>query len=158
MPAVRTRRILDTAGVEAVLAAAEDAALEQGYRVVIAVVDASGRLLGLRRTEDAQAASDQVAIDKARTAAIFVRPSREIEEQVNGGRLGGLALHGARALIGGIPLVVAGEVVGASAPAARPPVRTSRSPSRAPPPSSAPARSPHSRTPGREPPPRRPRR
>jgi uncharacterized protein GlcG (DUF336 family) len=113
MPAVRTRRILDTAGVEAVLAAAEDAALAQGYRVVIAVVDASGRLLGLRRTEDAQAASDQVAIDKARTAAIFVRPSREIEEQVNGGRLGGLALHGARALIGGIPLVVAGEVVGA---------------------------------------------
>ena len=53
MPAVRTRRILDTAGIEAVLAAAEDAALEQGYRVVIAVVDASGRLLGLRRTEDA---------------------------------------------------------------------------------------------------------
>ena len=77
------------------------------------MVDASGRLLGLRRTEDAQAASDQVAIDKARTAAVFVRPSREIEEQVNGGRLGGLALHGARALIGGIPLVVEGEVVGA---------------------------------------------
>ncbi len=76
---------------------------------MIAVVDASGRLLGLRRTEDAQAASDQVAIDKARTAAIFVRPSREIEEQVNGGRLGGLALHGARALIGGIPLTVDGR-------------------------------------------------
>jgi len=113
MPAVRTRRILDTAGVDAVMAAAAQAALENGYRVVIAVVDASGRLLGLRRTEDAQAASDQVAIDKARTAAIFVRPSREIEEQVNGGRLGGLALHGARALIGGIPLVVAGEVIGA---------------------------------------------
>jgi glc operon protein GlcG len=113
MPAVRTRRILDTAGVDAVMAAAEQAALEKGYRVVIAVVDASGRLLALRRTEDAQAASDQVAIDKARTAAIFVRPSREIEEQVNGGRFGGLALHGARALIGGIPLVVDGEVVGA---------------------------------------------
>ncbi len=113
MPAVRTRRILDAAGVDAVLAAAEQHALAEKYRVVIAVVDASGRLLGLRRTEDAQLASDQVAIDKARTAAIFVRPSREIEEQVNGGRLGGLALHGARALIGGIPLVVDGEVVGA---------------------------------------------
>ena len=113
MPGVRTRRVLDTAGVDAVLAAADRAAIEKGYRVVIAVVDASGRLLGLRRTEDAQAASDQVAIDKARTAAIFVRPSREIEEQVNGGRLGGLALHGARALIGGIPLTVDGEVVGA---------------------------------------------
>ncbi len=113
MAAVRTRRILDTAGVDAVLAAAQRRAHAEKYRVVIAVVDASGRLLGLRRTEDAQLASDQVAIDKARTAAIFVRPSREIEEQVNGGRLGGLALHGARALIGGIPLVVEGEVVGA---------------------------------------------
>ncbi len=113
MTAVRTRRILDTAGTDAVLTAAEEFAADKKYRVVIAVVDASGRLLALRRTEDAQLASDQVAIDKARTAAIFVRPSREIEEQVNGGRLGGLALHGARALIGGIPLVVDGEVVGA---------------------------------------------
>src|SRR5207237_869505 len=47
------------------------------------------------------------------TAAIFVRPSRDIEEQVSGGRLGALALHGARALIGGIPLKVGDEVVGA---------------------------------------------
>jgi uncharacterized protein GlcG (DUF336 family) len=109
----RTRRVLDVAGVDAVLAAAERAALEEGYRVVMAVVDASGRLLGLRRTPDAQPASDQVAIDKARTAAIFVRPSREIEQQVTDGRLGALALHGARALIGGIPLTIDGEVVGA---------------------------------------------
>lgn len=113
MPAVRTRRVLDAAGVEAVLSAAERTAVDKGYRVVVAVVDASGRLLGLRRTEDAQPASDQVAIDKARTAAIFVRPSREIEEQVGAGRIGALALHGARALIGGIPLTLDGEVVGA---------------------------------------------
>jgi uncharacterized protein GlcG (DUF336 family) len=54
-----------------------------------------------------------VAVDKARTAAVFVRPSREIEEQVSAGRLGALALHGAAALTGGIPLAVDGEVVGA---------------------------------------------
>ena len=70
-------------------------------------------MLALRRTEDTQVASDQVAIDKARTAAIFVRPSREIEQQVTDGRLGALALHGARALTGGVPLTVDGEVVGA---------------------------------------------
>src|SRR5919199_29119 len=52
-------------------------------------------------------------IDNAGTAAIFVRPSREMEEQVTGGRIGALALHGASALIGGIPLKVDGEVVGA---------------------------------------------
>jgi uncharacterized protein GlcG (DUF336 family) len=111
--AVRTRRILDLAGVDAVLTAAEKAATTAGHRVVIVVVDASGRILALRRTEGSQAASDQVAIDKARTAAIFVRPSREIEEQVSSGRLGALALHGARALTGGIPLRTDGEVVGA---------------------------------------------
>jgi glc operon protein GlcG len=113
MTPVRTRRQPTVAGVETILGTASQYADKHGYRVVIAVVDASGRLLGLRRTTDAQPASDQVAIDKARTAAIFVRPSREIEQQVSDGRLGALALHGARALIGGIPLVVDGEVVGA---------------------------------------------
>jgi hypothetical protein len=54
-----------------------------------------------------------VAVDKARTAAIFIRPSRELEQQVSSGRLGALALHGARALTGGIPLKVGDEVVGA---------------------------------------------
>lgn len=109
----RTRRVLDTPGIDAVMSAAEKTALDKGLRVFIAIVDGSGRLLALRRTPHAQAASDQVAIDKARTAAIFMRPSREIEDQVSQGRYGALALHGAHALIGGIPLVVDGEVVGA---------------------------------------------
>ena len=113
MIAVGTRRALDAKGTDAVMTAAEKEAIRNGYRVVIAVVDAWGHVLQLRRTEGAQAASDQVAIDKARTAAIFIRPSREIEEQVSAGRLGALALHGAVALTGGIPLTADGEVVGA---------------------------------------------
>src|SRR4051794_25429407 len=109
----RTRRTIDEAGAEAVLAVAERKAADEGYRVVIAIVDPSGELVALRRTPGAQVASSRVAADKARTAAIFVRPSREIEEQVSGGRLGALALHGAAALTGGIPLTVGDEVVGA---------------------------------------------
>jgi glc operon protein GlcG len=105
--------MFDEAGVEAVLDAAERHAREHGHRVVIAVVERSGELLGLRRTPGAQIASSRVAIDKARTAAIFVRPSRELEQQVTAGRLGALSLHGARALTGGIPLKVGDEVVGA---------------------------------------------
>jgi glc operon protein GlcG len=69
MSAVRMRRTLDVKGADAVMAAAEDEAVRNGYRVVIAVVDAWGHLLQLRRTDGAQAASGQVAIDKARTAA-----------------------------------------------------------------------------------------
>jgi uncharacterized protein GlcG (DUF336 family)/uncharacterized RmlC-like cupin family protein len=113
MNAIRMRRIIDDAGADAVLAKAEAAAREQGLRVVITVVDPWGELVALRRTEGTQVASSRVAVDKARTAAIFVRPSREMEEQVTNGRLGALALHGASCLTGGIPLKVGDEVVGA---------------------------------------------
>src|SRR5918995_7072638 len=113
MAIVRTRRTIDNAGADTVIAAARKHAEDNGYRVVIAVVDPSGELVQLARTEEAQVASSRVAVDKGRTAAIFVRPSREIEQQVSEGRLGALALHGASALTGGIPLEVDGEVVGA---------------------------------------------
>jgi glc operon protein GlcG len=113
MTNVTSHKTIDEAGAEAVLEASERHAREHGHRVVIAVVERSGELVALRRTPGAQIASSRVAVDKARTAAIFVRPSRELEEQVSSGRLGALALHGARALTGGIPLKVGDEVVGA---------------------------------------------
>jgi glc operon protein GlcG len=113
MAIVRTRRIIDNDGAAAALAAAERKARETGARVVLAVVDPWGELVELRRTPGAQMASSRVAVDKARTAAIFVRPSREMEEQVTNGRIGALALHGASCLIGGIPLRAGDEVIGA---------------------------------------------
>ena len=113
MAIVRTRRIIDNAGADAVIAAAEDHANRNGLRVVITVVDPWGEIVAMRRTQGAQIASSRVAVDKARTAAIFIRPSREMEEQVTRGRLGALALHGASCLTGGIPLKVDGETVGA---------------------------------------------
>src|SRR5256885_14770866 len=113
MPVVRIRGIIDDAGAEAVIAAAGKVANETGSRVVFAVVAPGGEVIQLRRTQNAQIASSRVAVDKARTAAIFVRPSRVMEEQVTNGRLGALALHGVSALTGGIPLVVDGQVVGA---------------------------------------------
>jgi uncharacterized protein GlcG (DUF336 family)/mannose-6-phosphate isomerase-like protein (cupin superfamily) len=109
----RTRRVLDDDGAHSVVEAAAAFARDRGSRVVIAAVDPSGELIELQRTPGAQVASSRVAVDKARTAAIFVRPSRVLEEQVSSGRLGALALHGAAALTGGIPLTVDGEVVGA---------------------------------------------
>src|SRR5256885_4238320 len=113
MAVVRTRRVIDNKGADGVVAAAEQYATDEGHRVVIAVVDPWGELIALRRTDGAQIASSRVAVDKARTAATFIRPSREIEEQVSGGRLGALALHGASALTGGIPLKIGDEGVGA---------------------------------------------
>src|SRR5262249_31154638 len=73
MTSMHTHRVLDEDGVNAILDTAERYALKRGHRVVIAVVERSGELIGLRRTPGAQVASSRVAVDKARTAAIFIR-------------------------------------------------------------------------------------
>lgn len=100
-------------GAKRIAAAAEQKAKAEGAKVVIAVVDEAGSLLLLERLDDTQVASVNVGIDKARTAAIYRRPSKVFEDQVKNGRVSALALHGAVALQGGIPIVVGGKVIGA---------------------------------------------
>jgi sugar lactone lactonase YvrE/uncharacterized protein GlcG (DUF336 family) len=98
------KRITDTA---------EREAARQGATVVIAVVDDGGHLLVLHRLDDTQVASVDVAIAKARTAAIFRRPSREFEEQIKNGRLASLVLPGAAPLQGGVPILHDRRCIGA---------------------------------------------
>jgi glc operon protein GlcG len=100
-------------GAKKIAAAAEAKAKAEGARVVIAVVDEGGNLLLLERLDDTQVASVNVGIDKARTAAIYRRPSKVFEDQVKNGRVSALALHGAVALQGGVPITVNGHVIGA---------------------------------------------
>jgi glc operon protein GlcG len=109
--AEKTTLTLD--GAKRIVAAAEQKAKAEGARVVIAVVDEAGTLLLLERLDDTQVASVHVGTDKARTAAIYRRPSKVFEDQVKNGRVSALALHGAVALQGGIPIVVEGKVIGA---------------------------------------------
>src|SRR2546427_1293632 len=91
----------------------EAEAKERRANVVIAVVDDGGQLILLERLDDNQVASVEVAIGKARTAAIFRRPSKVFEDQVKNGRVAALALPGATPLQGGIPITVEGKVIGA---------------------------------------------
>jgi len=100
-------------GAKKIAAVAEAKARAEGARVVIAVVDEGGSLLLLERLDDTQVASVNVGIDKARTAAIYRRPSKVFEDQVKNGRVSALALHGAVALQGGVPIIVDGKVIGA---------------------------------------------
>lgn len=93
--------------------AAETEALKRGARVVIAIVDDGGHVILLERLDDTQVASVEVGIGKARTAAIFRRPSKVFEDQVREGRIAALALPGATPLQGGIPIVHEGRTLGA---------------------------------------------
>ena len=100
-------------GAKKIAAVAEAKAKAEGARVVIAVVDEGGSLLLLERLDDTQVASVNVGIDKARTASIYRRPSKVFEDQVKNGRVSALALHGAVALQGGVPIIVNGKIIGA---------------------------------------------
>jgi glc operon protein GlcG len=86
---------------------------ERGVAPVVAVVDAGGDLIYLLRPDAAQVASTNVSIDKARTAAIYRRPSKDFEDQAAGGRPSALHLARAVPLQGGMPIVHDGEVIGA---------------------------------------------
>ena len=107
------KKVLSLEAADKVAAAAETEAKKRHAAVVIVVVDDGGYPLVLRRLNDAQVASVEVGIGKARTAAIFRRPSREFEEQIKNGRLASLVLPGATPLQGGVPLSADGKVVGA---------------------------------------------
>ena len=69
---------------------------ERGVAPVVSAVDAGGELMFLVRPDAAQVASVEVTTDKARTAAIYRRPSKDFEDQASGGRPS--ALHLARAV------------------------------------------------------------
>jgi glc operon protein GlcG len=107
------KKVLTAAGADVVAKAAEAVAAARGVAPVIAVVDEGGTLITMRRPDGAQVASVNVSIDKARTAAIFRRPSKDFEDQTRDGRVAALALHGAVALQGGVPIMYAGQTVGA---------------------------------------------
>ncbi|MBL7737923.1 MAG: heme-binding protein [Chitinophagaceae bacterium] len=78
----------------------------------IAVVDNGGYLVYLERLDGTFAASAEVSIKKANTAALFKAPSAKLENSINGGRQA-LITVGHTFLQGGIPIVVNGHVVGA---------------------------------------------
>ena len=85
---------------------------KNGWRMAIAVVDNHGFLVYFERMADTQTASVQIAIDKAKTAAMFRRPSKAFEDGIAKGRNALLGLTGATPIEGGVPIMVGGKVIG----------------------------------------------
>jgi glc operon protein GlcG len=95
------------------MVAAEAEARKNNWQVVISIVDTGGHLVMLQRLE-AQNASVDIAIGKARTAVNFRRPTKALEDSLaaNGSALRILAVPGVTPLQGGLPIVVDGKIIG----------------------------------------------
>ena len=113
MAELPTKQVLTLDAAKKIAAAAEAEAKKRGATVVIVIVDDGGHVILLERLDDTQVASVEVGIGKARTAAIFCRPSKVFEDQIREGRVAALALPGATPLQGGVPLILNGKVIGA---------------------------------------------
>ncbi len=70
----------------------------------IAIVDDGGNLMYLERMDDSQLASQEVSVQKARSALLFKRPTKALEDAVAGGRMVIMALANAVPVEGGLPL------------------------------------------------------
>ncbi len=96
-----------------------DAALaparENGWTVVVAIVDPGGYLVYLEKLDDTQVGSVGVAEDKARSAAIFKRSTKTLQERLASGGNGLLVLRlrGATPVEGGLPIISEGKLIGA---------------------------------------------
>ena len=98
-----------------VSAAASAEARKNSWNMAIAIVDPDGTLVYYEKMDNTQLGSAKVAVDKARTAALFKRPTKAFQDRLTSGSAGlpVLALEGATPVEGGIPLVIDGHIVGA---------------------------------------------
>lgn len=81
---------------------------------VIAVVDEGGNLMALERLDGTFAAGANISIGKARTSALFKKPTKAFEDIINKGRTAMAAMHeNFTPLQGGVPILIDGQIVGA---------------------------------------------
>lgn len=109
-----THPVLTLNAARTIIYAAETKAQAEGWPCVIAVVDADGLPILMERMDDAAVpAGVQLAPGKARTAALFHRPSGALEDAINGPRPAALSARGFVLMRGGVPISVNGRIVGA---------------------------------------------
>src|SRR5579863_4658751 len=108
-----TKKVLTLEAAKLIAAAAQAEAKKHNWNLVICVVDDGGHPIYLERMDGALLGSVQVAQDKARTAVLFKRPSKALEEALVGGRTAILKLAGAMPVEGGAPILMEGELIGA---------------------------------------------
>jgi glc operon protein GlcG len=108
-----TKKILTLEVAQHIAQAARAEAKKNGWTMVICIVDDGAHLIYLERMDGTQLGSVQVAQQKARTAVLFKRPSKALEEAVAGGRTVVMKLGDSIPIEGGIPIMAGTELIGA---------------------------------------------
>jgi glc operon protein GlcG len=90
-------------------------ARKNNWLMAVAVVDPSGTLVYYEKMDNTQTGSATVSINKARSAALFKRPTKAFQDALAAGGVGVrvLALENAVPVDGGVPIVVNGQIIGA---------------------------------------------
>ena len=106
---------VDLASAKKAAAAALEEARGNQWQMAVAVVDPNGTLTYFEKMDGTQLGSVQVSADKARSAALFKRPTKVFQDAIASGGEGlrFLKLTGAVPIEGGVPLIVGGAIVGA---------------------------------------------
>ena len=104
---------LDDAKKAAAPAVAE--ARKNNWLMAVAIVDTAGNLVYFEKMDGTQTGSVAVAIAKARSAALFKRSTKTFQDTLAAGGEGlrVLKLENAVPVEGGLPLIMAGTIVGA---------------------------------------------
>lgn len=104
---------LSYAQAKAALAAAEAEARKNNWTMAISVVEPTGDMVAFGKLDGTQYGSIEVATRKAKSAALFKRPSKVFADQLASGTMTGMILPGAFPVQGGVPIIVGGKIVGA---------------------------------------------
>ena len=98
-----------------IMTAAEGEAAKNNWAVVIVIIDSGGHIVMLHRRDDVQLSSIDISQGKAKTALMFKRPSKVLDDAISGGGPGlrFLALKDIVPLEGGMPILIDNKIVGA---------------------------------------------
>lgn len=107
------KKTLGIADARKVLNAAVAQAKKGAGTAAIAIVDDGGNLMLVERLDNTFAAGANISIGKARTSALFKKPTKFFEDVINKGRTAMTALNDFTPLQGGVPIIVDGQIVGA---------------------------------------------
>ena len=103
------------ANLVALRTAAEAEASKNNWAVVIAIIDSGGHVVMMHRYDNVQLSSIEISQGKAKTALMFKRPTKVLDDAISSGGSGlrFLSLKDIVPLEGGLPLVLDGKIVGA---------------------------------------------